>query len=69
MKLLIEYFYEWEAKMPEAIFMQQPQGDSWKKITWQQAGKEIRAMATYLKSQDLPAKSHIGLISKNCGTK
>ncbi|MCP5206880.1 MAG: AMP-binding protein [Hahellaceae bacterium] len=35
-------------------------------FTWQRAVGEARRMASYLKSLDLPPKSNIGILSKNC---
>jgi long-chain acyl-CoA synthetase len=59
-------FYQWEATKPNEIFLQQPVNDKWMRWTWQQAGNEIRRMAAALKDMDLPAGSHIALVSKNC---
>ncbi|MEZ4900331.1 MAG: AMP-binding protein [Spirosomataceae bacterium] len=46
--------------------MRQPFGDQWKDFTWAETGNQVRRMATYLKSLDLPPHSNIGLVSKNC---
>lgn len=63
---LIELFYEWENTTPDDIFLRQPFGDTWEEYTWSQAGQMARRVATYLLSLDLPPKSNIGLVSKNC---
>lgn len=63
---LPEYFYHWEKTTPQAIFLRQPFGDTWKDWTWQQAGQDVRKLAAYFKSLDLAPKSHIGIVSKNC---
>ena len=63
---LLDWFYEWEQKTPKNIFLRQPFGDDFKDFTWDEAGQQIRRMAGYLKSLNLPAGSNIGLVSKNC---
>ncbi|GAB3894736.1 AMP-binding protein [Spirosoma agri] len=65
-KTIIHYFYEWERLQPYKLFLCQPIGDSFVDITWGEAGRQIRIMATYLNSLGLPPKSTIGLVSKNC---
>lgn len=66
LKSLIEFFYEWEKKQPNKVFLRQPEGDHWKTYTWKEVGEQARRMAGALKALQLPQKSHIGLISKNC---
>src|ERR1700712_2247889 len=65
-KTLLDYFYYWEKTRPKSIYLRQPFGDNFKDFTWEEAGKQARTLATYLKSLDLSPKSNIGLISKNC---
>ena len=61
----IEMFYHWEKTKPNDTYLHQPIGDEWISYTWQECGIQIRKMATYLKSLDLPEKSKIALVSKN----
>jgi long-subunit acyl-CoA synthetase (AMP-forming) len=66
-KLPLEMVYHREATMADSLYMTQPIGDG--KVvqyTWGRAVDEARRMASYLKSLNLPEKSRIGLISKNC---
>jgi len=66
-KLPLDMIYHWEATKPNSLYMTQPIGDG--KVveyTWGRAVGEARRMAAYLKSLNLPEKSRIGLISKNC---
>ncbi|MBE0486739.1 AMP-binding protein, partial [Marinobacter sp.] len=66
-KLPLEMLYHWESTKADAPYMTQPIGNG--KVveyTWGRAVDEARRMATYLKSLNLPDKSRIGLISKNC---
>lgn len=66
-KLPLDMVYHWEATNANSLYMTQPIGDG--KVveyTWGRAVDEARRMASYLKSLNLPEKSRIGLISKNC---
>ncbi len=63
---LVDFFYEWEAKQPNKVYLRQPFGDSWRDTTWYEAGQQARKLATYLNTLGLPPRSNIGLISKNC---
>ena len=66
MKTTLQFFYEWEKQKANTVYLRQPFGDTFKDYTWHEAGNQARRMASYLKSLGLPAKSNIGLISKNC---
>ena len=59
-------FYKWEQSQPDKVFLRQPVGDAFVDVTWAEAGRQARTMATYLNSLGLPPKSNIGLVSKNC---
>ena len=65
-KTLLEYFYFREKTQPDDIYLKQPFGDTYKDFSWKEVGQQARKIATYLKALNLPAKSNIGLISKNC---
>ena len=62
----LEMFYQWERELPEQVFMHQPVDGKWLTYTWKQAGDEARRMASVLAAMNLPAGSHIALVSKNC---
>lgn len=62
----LDYFYHFEKNKAGDIFLRQPFGDSFKDFTWQETGDEVRRIAAYLRSLNLPDKSNIGLVSKNC---
>lgn len=66
MRSPLEMLYHWEKQKPDAIYLSQPINGQWKTWTWKQTGQEVRKMAAYLRSLDLPPKSNIALISKNC---
>ncbi|WP_372963984.1 AMP-binding protein [Marinobacter sp.] len=66
-KLPLDMVYHWEATKADSLYMTQPIGNG--KVveyTWGRAIDEARRVAAYLKSLNLPEKSRIGLISKNC---
>ncbi len=69
--LALQRLYHWEKTTPERVVFTQPyegaakgtgQVRTW---SWKQAMDETRRMAAYLKSLNLPAGSHIAMISKN----
>jgi long-chain acyl-CoA synthetase len=69
--LALQRLYHWEKTAPERVVFTQPYegaakgGGQVRTWTWKQALDETRRMAAYLKSLNLPAGSHIALISKN----
>jgi long-chain acyl-CoA synthetase len=62
----IENFYHWETNTPDNIYLSQPLGDEKKEYTFKEAGNQARRMAAALQDMNLPEKSHIGIVSKNC---
>lgn len=65
-KTLLEYFYYREKSQPDNIYLRQPFGDTYRDFSWKEVGQQARKIATYLKSLNLPPKSNIALVSKNC---
>ena len=66
LKSPLDFFYKWEKNKPNEVFLRQPKGDSWKTLTYAEAGQEARKMATALQTMDLQKGDHIGILSKNC---
>lgn len=65
--LPLEQVYRWEKAKADDIYLTQPMGNGVvQEYTWNRTVGEARRMATYLKSLKLPAKSKIGILSKNC---
>ncbi|WP_435412651.1 AMP-binding protein [Psychroserpens mesophilus] len=62
----LEAFLYWEAESPNQIFLNQPVSGNKLTFTFKEAGLEARKIAAYLKSLNLPDRSHIALFSKNC---
>src|SRR5688500_11455353 len=59
-------FYRWEKQTPGHTFLRQPLSDVWKSWTYEQAGNEIRRIASALQALGLPRQSNIAILSKNC---
>ncbi len=59
-------FLKWEKEMPTEIIFRQPFSGEWRTWSYQQAGEEIRKIAAGLKRLNLPPRSNIALLSKNC---
>lgn len=62
----LEYFLHWEQACPTDIIFRQAKGSQWSTWTYRQAGDEIRRMAAFLTSLQLPPHSNIAILSKNC---
>ena len=62
----LDKFLFWEKENPEREFLRQPFSGQWTTWTYGQAGDEARKIANSFKSLNLPPKSHIALLSKNC---
>jgi acyl-CoA synthetase (AMP-forming)/AMP-acid ligase II len=64
--LALQCFYRWERKRADTVVMTQPiGGGAVRDITWAEAGKEARSMATWIAAQGWPAGSKIAILGKN----
>ncbi|WP_422361280.1 AMP-binding protein [Reichenbachiella sp.] len=63
---LTEMLYHWEQVKPDEVFLRQPVGDQWTTYSWGESMDQIRRMANYLLSLQLPPLSKVALVSKNC---
>ncbi len=63
---LVHMFQKWERETPHHIFFRQPVAGDWRTWTYQQAGEEIRKIASGLLALNLPSRSNIAIVSKNC---
>jgi long-chain acyl-CoA synthetase len=59
-------FLKWEKEIPNNLFLRQPVNGEWKPWTYQQAGDEIRRVASAIRALNLPPRSNVALLSKNC---
>lgn len=63
---LLGCLYHWEKTTPNAVHMVQPVGGGRvEELTWAQCMDQVRRMATYIQSQNYPARSQIAIIGKN----
>jgi len=62
----LDAFLYWEKQAPNQIFLKQPINGKYVTYTYAEAGIEIRKIASVLKSYNLPDRSHVALLSKNC---
>jgi len=62
----LDAFLKWEKQTPNQVFLNQPIDGKQLSFTYQEAGQEARKIASYLFSLNLPRRSHIALLSKNC---
>lgn len=62
----IEMLYHWEKTRPNEIWLRQPIDGVMYTYTWKEAADEVRRMAAAIKAMNLPPKSKIALLSKNC---
>ncbi len=63
---LLHAFYHREKAQADRVYLRQPFGEKWEDYSWAEVGQMARKVATYLKAQNFPPGSHIGLVSKNC---
>ena len=62
----LSMLYKWEKDKADDIFLSQPINSVLHNWTWKEVAVESRKMAAYLLSLNLPKKSKIGILSKNC---
>jgi len=66
LKSPLEMLYKWESEASNKTYMRQPINGVYKEWTWKETAVEVRKMASVLKGLNLPPKSKIGILSKNC---
>jgi len=60
-------FYRREQLHPDKRYLVQPlPSGAIQELSWGEVGEQARRVASYLHSLDLPPRSHVALISKNC---
>ena len=62
----LEMLYKWEREKDNEIYLSQPINGVWHNWTWKEVALEVRKMAAYLQSLNLPKQSKVGVLSKNC---
>ena len=64
--ILLKNFLRWEEETPDLTFLRQPVNGQWQDWSFRKAGDEIKKMAAGLQSMNLPLRSNIAILSKNC---
>ncbi|NND51309.1 MAG: AMP-binding protein [Flavobacteriaceae bacterium] len=62
----LEAFLHWENTTPSKVFLKQPINGVFTDFSFEEAGQQVRRIASYLNDLNLPERSHIALLSKNC---
>lgn len=63
---LLDMFYEWEKKKPDATYLRQPLNQVWSEYSWKQVGDQARRIAAALQSMGLSPGDRVSILSKNC---
>ena len=63
---ILDCFLHWEKQTPDAVFLRQPIGNSWKAYSWKQVGEEARKIAATLSKLGISKGERIALLSQNC---
>ncbi|AEE52306.1 AMP-binding protein [Haliscomenobacter hydrossis] len=66
LRSIISYFYQWEREKGDTPFLRQPYGNTWKTITWREAGDKARRLVTALQQMGLQPGDNVAMVSKNC---
>jgi feruloyl-CoA synthase len=64
-RCLGEYFERWAAEKPNDLFLAERDGDSWRKITWTQARRQVHAIATSLLARGVSLDHPVAILSDN----
>jgi long-chain acyl-CoA synthetase len=62
----LQQFLKSEKELANEVFLRQPFAGQWRMWTFQQAGEEARKIATGLRNLNLPDRSNVAILSKNC---
>ena len=66
LKSILAYFYEWEQKKGDAVFLRQPEGNVWKTYSWREVGQMARRLVRVLQGMGLEPGDKVAIVSKNC---
>ncbi|MFT2092081.1 AMP-binding protein [Paraglaciecola sp. 2405UD69-4] len=66
LKTPLEMLYHWESTEPNSVYLKQPVKGVVTEFTWKSVGEQARKVASSLLALNLPEKSHIAILSKNC---
>ena len=63
---LVDKIYELKSKLPNEVFLRQPNGDTWEEFTYDEVITEALKLVTGMKTMGLQKGDHVGIYSKNC---
>lgn len=64
---VLEDFFRHEREQPDRIYLVQPLAEGRKQeLSWAEVGDQVRRFAGWLLQQQLPPRSHLAILSKNC---
>lgn len=66
MKTPLENLYQWEKKLTNKVYLNQPINGTWHTWTWKEFGTEVRKMAAAIQARGAQPGDRIALVSKNC---
>jgi feruloyl-CoA synthase len=64
-RCLGEYLERWAAEKPDDVFLAERAGETWRKITWKETRRQVRAIATALLSRGLSVERPVAVLSDN----
>ena len=63
---LVDKIYELRSKLPDDVFLRQPEGDLWHEYTYDEVVTEALRLVTAMKATGLQKGDKVGIYSKNC---
>src|SRR5690242_4209042 len=64
-RCLGEYLEEWAERTPDAVFLAQRDGEQWRKLTFSDARRQVRAIASSFIQRGFTADHPIAILSEN----
>lgn len=64
-KTPLDMFYQWEATIPDQVWLRQAHRGSWSDLTWAEAGEQCRRLAAALQEQGLKPGDKVGILAAN----
>ena len=62
----LQAFLHWEETCPNKVFLRQHINGELETLSFKESGRQIRQIAQAILKKELPPKSNIALLSKNC---
>ena len=60
-----EFLERWAAEKPDDVFLAERDGDEWRKLTWAETRRQVRAIAASLVARPLSADHPVAVLSDN----